>query len=342
MELTLPKPDDFHLHLRDGDILETVLPYTIKRFRRALVMPNLKPPITSIDEAAAYREKILAALPDRAAFTPLMTLYLTSKTTQAQIRTAADSGFIVAAKLYPAGATTNSDSGIQRIKDLYPIFETMQDSGLVLAVHGEVPNGSVDVFEREAKFIDWYLQPLCEQFPSLKIILEHVTTRVGVQFVEQAREGIAATVTPHHLLMNRNALFDGGIRPHHFCLPVLKHERDREALIRAATSGNPRFFLGTDSAPHTREHKESACGCAGIFNAHAALEIYASIFHEVNALDRLAGFASRFGARFYGLPENAETITLHYSPWRCPERYEGRDTIIVPLQAGQQINWSLK
>lgn len=339
--LTMTRPDDWHLHLRDGDVLASVLPDTVRRFRRAIIMPNLKPPVTTVEAAADYRDRILAALPDGADFEPLMTLYLTEATTPGMIEAARSSGFVHGVKLYPAGATTHSDSGVTDIRRCYPVFEAMQRVDLPLLVHGEVIDPEVDIFDREAVFIERHLEPLIRDFPELRVVLEHVTTEAAVQFVESAPEKVAATVTPQHLLFNRNALFAGGIRPHHFCLPILKRERHRQELLRAATSGHPRFFLGTDSAPHPRHAKESACGCAGIYSAHAAIELYAEAFASVDALDRLEAFASHFGADFYGLPRNTDTITLERSPWTVPEAVLFGHDPGVPLRAGETIAWQL-
>jgi len=341
MLLTLPRPDDWHLHLRDGAHLASVLPFTARQFARAVVMPNLKPPVTTVELARAYRDRIMAALPSNLAFEPLMTLYLTDKTPPAEIRAARDSGFIVGAKLYPAGATTHSDAGVTSIEKIVPALEAMQECGLVLQVHGEVTAPDVDVFDREHVFIDRVLADTVRRFPKLKIVFEHVTTRAAVEFVLAAREGVAATITPQHLLLNRNALFQGGIRPHHYCLPVLKRERDRAALIEAATSDNPRFFLGTDSAPHARHTKEKACGCAGIFSAHAAIELYAEAFEQAGRLDRLQAFASERGADFYELPRNRGTITLAREPWTPPASYAFGDDEIVPFRAGETMAWRL-
>jgi len=339
--LTMTRPDDWHLHLRDGDVLASVLPDTVRRFRRAIIMPNLKPPVTTVEAAAEYRDRILAALPDGADFEPLMTLYLTEATTPGMIAGAKDSGFVHGVKLYPAGATTHSDSGVTDIRRCYPVFEAMQRVDLPLLVHGEVIDPDVDIFDREAVFIERHLEPLIRDFPELRVVLEHVTTESAVQFVESAPDKVAATITPQHLLFNRNALFAGGMRPHHFCLPILKRERHRQELLRAATSGHPRFFLGTDSAPHPRHAKESACGCAGIYSAHAAIELYAEAFASVDALDRLEAFASHFGADFYGLPRNTDSITLERSPWTVPEAVLFGHDPGVPLRAGETIAWQL-
>jgi dihydroorotase len=342
--LTLTRPDDWHLHLRDGDLLRTVLPHTARRFARAMVMPNLQPPIVDVALAADYRARILAALPEGARFTPLMTLYLTDQTEPHEIEKAAKSGFIHAVKLYPAGATTHSSQGVTDISRIEPVLAALSDTGLPLLVHGEVTDSAVDIFDRERVFIETVLQPLCQSFPRLKVVLEHVTTLEAVQFVEEAGENVAATLTAHHLLYNRNALFQGGLRPHCYCLPVLKRERHRQALVRAAISGNRKFFLGTDSAPHMRHAKESACGCAGCYTAATALELYAEAFAAANALERLEAFASFFGADFYGLPRNTDTITLIERPQKVPDSFpcrEGAHEDLIPFRAGEALNWSL-
>ena len=313
--LTLLKPDDWHLHLRDGAALAAVIAHTAARFGRAIVMPNLKPPVTSTALAAAYRQRILGALPAGSEFEPLMTLYLTDSTKPEEIEVAKQSGFVHGVKLYPAGATTHSDSGVTDIKRVQGVLERMQARGMPLLVHGESTDPDIDVFDREAHFIDKVLEPTVERYPRLKVVFEHVTTERAVRFVERAREGVAATITPQHLLHNRNAIFTGGIRPHYYCLPILKRERDRQALLEAAVSGNPRFFLGTDSAPHERATKEAACGCAGMFTAHAAIELYAEAFESVGSLDKLQAFASHYGADFYGLPRHSATITLVKETW---------------------------
>jgi len=339
--LRLRRPDDWHLHLRDGAALAAVLPFTAARFARAIIMPNLKPPVTSSALALAYRERIRAALPAGTAFTPLMTLYLTDRTDPDEVDRAHASGQIFGCKLYPAGATTHSDAGVTDVARIGAVLERMSETGMVLQVHGEVTSPTVDIFEREARFIEEVLAPLAARFPRLRIVFEHVTTRRAVEFVRSARPGIAATITPQHLLMNRNALFAGGVRPHHYCLPLLKSESDRRALIEAAVSGDPRFFLGTDSAPHARAAKEAACGCAGVFSAHAGLELYAEAFEQAGALPALQGFASEFGADFYRLPRNTEFITLHKEPWTVPASYPfGRETL-VPLRAGESVAWRL-
>jgi dihydroorotase len=336
--LTLIRPDDWHVHLRDGDMLAAVLPDTARRFARAIVMPNLKPPVRTVADAAAYRGRILAALPAGMTFDPLMTLYLTNNTDPAEIGKAMASGFVQAVKYYPAGATTNSDSGVTDIRKVDAVLEAMQDAGLPLLLHGEVTDPEVDVFDREAVFIDRILAPLLQRLPRLKVVLEHITTRQAAEFVTSAPANVAATVTVHHLLYNRNAMFQGGMRPHYYCLPVLKREVHRRALVEAATSGNPKFFLGTDSAPHAKEAKESACGCAGIYTAHAALELYAEAFEAAGALDRLEAFASSFGPDFYGLPHNQETITLVRENWAVAANHSSG---VVPLRAGESLAWRL-
>jgi len=339
--LTLARPDDWHLHLRDGPSLAAVLGHTARRFARAIVMPNLQPPIRTTQQAVEYRERILAALPAGAAFEPLMTLYLTDDTSPEEITRAKISGRIHGVKLYPAGATTHSDAGVTRLSRCFAALERMEEVGLPLLIHGEVTDPEVDVFDREKAFIDEILGPLVERFQGMKVVLEHVTTRDAVQYVEVTGANVAATITAHHLLLNRNALFLGGLRPHHYCLPVLKREPHREALVEAAISGNPKFFLGTDSAPHARTAKEAACGCAGIYTAHAAMELYATAFEEAGALDRLEGFASRFGAAFYGLPENRGTITLVRESWEVPSSYGFGAETLVPLRAGETVPWKL-
>jgi len=337
--LTLARPDDWHVHLRDGPALAAVAAHTARVFGRAIVMPNLKPPVTTVAAAADYRARILAALPADTRFKQLMTLYLTDNTAPAEIERAKASGFVHAVKYYPAGATTNSDSGVTALDRVYPVLAAMERAGVVLSLHGEVTDAAVDMFDRERVFVDTLLARIVRDFPGLKIVLEHITTREAAAFVREAQTPIGATITPQHLLWSRNALFAGGIRPHYYCLPVLKRETHREALVAAATSGNPRFFLGTDSAPHARHTKENACGCAGCYSAHAALELYAEAFESADALDRLEGFASRFGADFYGLPRNTDRVTLERAPWTVPAEYPyGADTI-VPLRAGETLRW---
>jgi dihydroorotase len=339
--ITLKRPDDWHLHLRDGAAMACVLADSARRFARAVVMPNLKPPLRSTREALDYRERILAALPQGASFEPLMTLYLTDDTPPQEIERAKASGRVHGVKLYPAGATTHSDAGVTRISRCFHALDRMQELGLPLLVHGESTDPAVDVFDRERAFIEEVLGPTVERFPGLKIVLEHITTRDAVQYVEVTGRNVAATITAHHLLMNRNALFIGGIRPHHYCLPVLKREEHREALVEAATSGNPKFFLGTDSAPHSRATKEAACGCAGIYTAHAALELYAAAFEEAGALDKLEGFARHHGADFYGLPRNQGSITLVREEWTVPKTLRFGKEELVPLRAGETVPWKL-
>lgn len=339
--IELIRPDDWHLHLRDGAAMASVLPDTARRFARAIVMPNLKPAVRATQQALEYRERILAALPQGARFEPLMTLYLTDDTPPEEIMRAKASGRVHGVKLYPAGATTHSDEGVTRLSRCFHAIEKMQEVGMPLLVHGEATDPEVDVFDREKSFIDQTLGPLVDRFPDLKIVLEHVTTRDAVQYVEITGPNIAATITAHHLLLNRNALFMGGIRPHHYCLPVLKREEHREALVEAATSGNPKFFLGTDSAPHARSAKEACCGCAGIYTAHAGIELYALAFEEAGALDRLEAFASRFGPQFYGLPPNVDKIALVRESWTAPQSIAFGDETLVPLRAGENISWKL-
>jgi dihydroorotase len=339
--LTLQRPDDWHVHLRDGDHLAAVAKFTAERFGRAIVMPNLKPAITSTAAAAAYRERILAVLPPRNRFTPLMTLYLTDSTAPEEIDRAVASGFVNGIKLYPAGATTHSDAGVTDIRKTYRVLARMAALGLPLLVHGETPGPEIDVFDRETHFIDAVLAPLLERFPTLKVVFEHITTARAVDFVLRARPRVAATITPQHLLHNRNAIFAGGIRPHYYCLPLLKREADRQALLTAATSGNPRFFLGTDSAPHERETKENGCGCAGMFTAHAAIELYAEVFERHGCLDRLEGFASHFGPDFYGLPRNEDCITLIKESWVPPQAYDFGHGTLVPYRGGEPVAWRL-
>lgn len=340
-ELSIRRPDDWHVHLRDGAGLAAVAKFTAERFARAIVMPNLKPPVASVEQAAAYRERILRALPAALRFEPLMTLYLTDATQPAQIERARASGIVHGVKLYPAGATTHSDAGVTDIARADAVLERMQALGLPLLVHGESVRPGVDVFDREAAFIDETLAPLLERYPRLKVVFEHITTARAAEFVAAARPGVAATITPQHLLHDRNALFAGGIRPHFYCLPILKRARDREALVAAATGGNPRYFLGTDSAPHERSTKESACGCAGMFSAHAAIELYAEVFEEAGRLDRLEGFASHHGADFYGLPRNEERLQLVKEPWSPPETYPFGDGTVVPYRAGGSVGWRI-
>lgn len=339
--ITIAKPDDMHLHVRNGDLLKTVLPYTARQFARAIIMPNLKPPVTTVEQAYVYREEILAAVPKGLDFTPLMTLYLTASTSEAEIKKASESDHIHAFKLYPAGATTHSDSGVADIKAVYPLFAAMEKYEIPLLIHGEVTNLDCDIFDRERVFIDNYLVDIVKQFPNLKLVLEHVTTAEAVQFVESASPQVAATITPQHLLYNRNALLVGGIRPHYYCLPVLKREKHRLTLVKAATSGNPKFFLGTDSAPHLTDLKENACGCAGCFSAPIALELYAEAFESANALDKFEGFASFYGADFYGLPRNQQSITLEKTNWKVPASFGREQVFITPLRANELLAWKL-
>ena len=339
--ITITRPDDWHLHLRDGAALQAVLPDTARQFARAIVMPNLRPPVTTTESAQAYRARILGALPKGMNFEPLMTLYLTDNTSADEIKRAKVSRMIHGVKLYPAGATTNSDAGVSDLAKCMNALEAMQDVGLPLLVHAEVTDADVDVFDRESVFIERHMKPLLKNFPALKIIFEHITTKDAADFVQAAPSNVAATITAHHLLMNRNDMFKGGISPHHYCLPILKRESHRQALVNAATSGNPKFFLGTDSAPHAKSAKEAACGCAGMYTAHAALELYAEAFEAANALDKLEAFASFYGADFYGLPRNSEKITLVKQSWTVPNELALGNESLVPLRAGQQIHWKL-
>ncbi len=339
--LTLTQPDDWHLHLRDGVALAAVLPDTARQFARAIVMPNLKPPVTTTELARAYRARILAALPDKSRFDPLMTLYLTDNTEPEEIERAKASGFVHGVKLYPAGATTHSDAGVTQLSRCHAVFETMQRLRMPLLVHGEVTDSQVDVFDRERVFIDSQLAPLMERFPDLRVVLEHITTSHAVTFVVNNGPNLAATITAHHLLYSRNAMFQGGMRPHYYCLPVLKRETHRVALIEAAMSGNPKFFLGTDSAPHAKFAKESACGCAGMYTAHAALELYVEAFEQAGALHQLEAFASFHGADFYGLPRNTAKITLEKTAWVVPRELPFGDSVLVPLRAGEEVGWKL-
>jgi dihydroorotase len=339
--LTIQRPDDWHVHLRDGDALKAVARFTAERFGRAIVMPNLKPAITTTALAGDYRQRIMAALPQGSRFEPLMTLYLTDDTPAEEIERAKNCGFIHGVKLYPKGATTHSQAGVTDIKQVYGVLARMEKIGMRLLVHGESPQSEVDVFDRETHFIDSVLAPLLERFPTLPVVFEHITSERAVDFVRSARGGVAATITPQHLLHNRNAIFAGGIRPHYYCLPILKRERDRQALLEAATSGNPRYFLGTDSAPHERSTKETACGCAGMFTAHAAIELYAEAFESTGKLDRLEGFASHFGADFYGLARHTETITLLKEPWTGAQQYPFGSGTLIPYRAGEPIGWRL-
>ena len=339
--LSLIRPDDWHVHLRDGAILATAVPDTARRFARAIVMPNLDPPVRTADEALAYRARILSALPAGARFEPLMTLYLTEETRPEEIVRARATGLVHAVKYYPAGATTHAARGVRDLARCYPVLAAMERHDVPLLLHGEVTDPAVDVFDREAVFLERHLSPLMRAFPGLRMVLEHITTSASVEFVSAAPQTLAATVTAHHLLLDRNALFAGGLRPHHYCLPLLKRAHHRAALVAAATSGNPKFFLGTDSAPHPRHAKESSCGCAGIYTAHAALELYAEVFEEARALDRLEGFASCHGPDFYRLPRNEDRVTLIKAPWRVPPTMAAGTDVLVPLRAGEDIAWQL-
>ena len=339
--LTITRPDDWHLHLRDAEVLASVLPHTAKQFARAIVMPNLKPPVTTTAQALAYRERILAALPDGMQFEPLMTLYLTNNTTPDEIRRAKASGLIHAVKLYPAGATTNSDAGVTDLRLCYPTLEAMQECGMPFLVHGEVTDPSIDLFDREAVFIERVMQPLRADMPELKVVFEHITTSQAADYVRTASGPIAATITAHHLLYNRNDIFKGGIRPHYYCLPVLKRETHRQALVAAAISGSPRFFLGTDSAPHAKGAKEAACGCAGCYTALHAMELYAQAFDQAGALDKLNDFASVFGPAFYQLPVNSGTLTLERTSWTMPAELALANETVVPLNAGETLHWKV-
>jgi dihydroorotase len=339
--ITITRPDDWHLHLRDGATMASVLPHSARQFGRAIVMPNLKPPVTTVAAADAYRGRILAALPAGMKFEPLMTLYLTNNTSPDEIRRAVDSGFVHAVKLYPAGATTNSDAGVTDLTNCYKALEVMQELDLPFLVHGEVTDPEVDVFDREAVFIDRVMRPLRKDFPELKVVFEHITTRQAAEYVAEAEGPIAATITAHHLLYNRNEIFKGGIRPHYYCLPILKREEHRLALMTAATSGDERFFLGTDSAPHAQGAKENACGCAGCYTALHAMELYAEAFERAGALDKLEGFASLHGPAFYGLEPNADTITLRREQWTLPATLPLGELEVVPLNAGEIINWKM-
>ncbi len=340
-QIVLKRPDDLHLHVRDGAALKSVVPDTAKQFGRAIIMPNLKQPITTVAMAATYRDQILAAVPEGNAFEPLMSLYLTDNTTVQNIEDAANADFVHALKLYPAGATTNSDAGVTDVKNVYPVIEAMQTAGIPLLVHGEVTDPAIDIFDRERIFIETILSPLMDAFPDLKIVMEHITTREAASFVAAGSDHLAATITAHHLLMNRNAIFVGGIRPHHYCLPILKREVHREALMMAATSGSPKFFLGTDSAPHTQGNKENACGCAGMYTALHAMELYTEAFDQADALDKLEGFASQFGADFYGIPRNTDSIVLQRETWQVPDALPLGDDKVVPLRAGEQCYWKM-
>lgn len=339
--ITITRPDDWHLHVRDGATMASVLPHTARQFGRAIIMPNLKPPVTTTEQAAAYRERILKAIPAGADFQPLMTLYLTDNTPPDEIRRAKDSGFVHAVKLYPAGATTNSDAGVTALSKCYKTLEVMQEVGMPFLVHGEVTDPAIDIFDREAVFIDQVMLPLRRDMPELKVVFEHITTKNAAQYVTEAEGPIGATITAHHLLYNRNEIFKGGIRPHYYCLPVLKREEHRQALVRAATSGNARFFLGTDSAPHPKGLKEHACGCAGCYTALHALELYAQAFDQADALDKFEAFASFNGPAFYGLPRNSGTVTLKRESWTLPAELPMGDATVVPLNGGESIGWKL-
>ncbi|HCA36463.1 MAG TPA: dihydroorotase [Gammaproteobacteria bacterium] len=339
--ITITKPDDWHLHLRDGEMLGTTVPHTARSFSRAIVMPNLKPPVTTVEQALAYRQRILDALPTDTNFSPLMTLYLTDNLAQEELVRLSEEPAVVAVKYYPAGATTNSDSGVSSIDRVMPSLEVMAKRGIPLLIHGEVTDGEIDIFDREQRFIDTVLAPLRAQLPELKVVLEHITTANAVEFVSEQSSNVAATITVHHLLYNRNHLLAGGVRPHFYCLPVLKRNSHQLALIEAATSGNPKFFLGTDSAPHPKGDKEAACGCAGIYTAPGALELYAEVFDQANALDRLEGFASLYGPRFYGLPVNTEKISLVRDSWQMEESFQFGSNTVIPVRAGETLHWRL-
>lgn len=341
MEITLTRPDDWHLHLRDGDAIADVLPHTAERFSRAIVMPNLKPPVTDVAGAMSYRDRILQALPNGMQFEPLMTLYLTQTTTTDIVDQAAENDAIKAFKLYPAGATTNSADGVADVKQVYPILEQMQKRGLTLCIHGEVINDDADIFDREALFIEHTLQPLLAEFPELNVVLEHITTKEAASLVAEGPNNLAATITPQHLMYNRNAILVGGIKPHYYCLPIIKRETHRQALVDLATSGHNRVFLGTDSAPHAKHAKENACGCAGMYSSHAAIELYADIFDAAGKLDKLEAFASFNGPDFYRLPRNTDVITLRKESWEIPGEYPFTSHTIVPLKAGETVGWKL-
>lgn len=339
--LTITRPDDWHIHLRDGTQLKDTVRDASRYMGRAIIMPNLVPPVTNTEEALAYRERIMAQQP-QGNFEPLMVLYLTEKTTAEEIQQAKATGKIFAAKLYPAGATTNSDSGVTSVKNVYPVLKAMEEEGMLLLIHGEVTDSQIDIFDREKIFIDQTLRPLVQDFPNLKIVLEHITTKDAAEFVAEAGDNVAATITAHHLLYNRNHMLAGGIRPHFYCLPILKRNIHQEALIKAATSGSKKFFLGTDSAPHMKHAKEAACGCAGSYTAHAAIELYAEAFEEAGALDKLEAFASFNGPDFYGMSRNSDTITLTKESWDIPASYPLGDEQVVPIRANEQIQWQVK
>ncbi|MEM6451605.1 MAG: dihydroorotase [Cyanobacteria bacterium P01_D01_bin.105] len=339
-KITLTRPDDWHLHLRDGEALKAVLPHTVRQFARAIVMPNLKPPVRTVADAAAYRDRILAAIPEGQSFEPLMTLYLTDNTHPDDITAAKSSGFVKAVKYYPAGATTNSEFGVTDIRKCDAVFEAMQQAQMPLLMHGEVTDTDVDIFDREKVFIEQQLIPLRKRFPRLRVVMEHITTADAAEFV-LSNNNIAATITPQHLLFNRNEIFKGGIRPHVYCLPILKREKHRKALVKAATSGSPKFFLGTDSAPHSRDRKETSCGCAGCFSALHAMELYAEVFASADALDKLEAFASFYGPDFYQLPRNTQQITLRKTTWRVPDEVPFTGIGLVPLGAGGEMTWKV-
>lgn len=341
MRITLTRPDDWHIHFRDGDALSLTVPHTAATMARAIVMPNLKPPVTTTEAAEAYSQRILAQRPPGSRFEPLMTLYLTDQTTPDEIQRAADSGVVYGVKVYPAGATTNSDSGVTDIRARYPVFEAMAERGLKLLIHGEVTDPKVDIFDREVAFLGTYLDDIVQGFPSLRVVLEHITTKESVRFVEDGPENLAATITPQHLLFNRNHMLEGGIRPHFYCLPILKRNADQQALIRAATGGSPRFFLGTDSAPHGTAEKETSCGCAGCYTGFAAIEMYAMAFEEAEALDKLEAFASFHGPDFYGLPRNTDTIELEKRAWQVPAHYAMGSERLTPLMAEETLSWQI-
>ncbi len=340
-KITLTQPDDWHLHVRTGDILKQVIPHTARQFGRAIIMPNLTPPVKTVEQALIYRTEILQALDEQSDFEPLMTLYLTDNTSIETIKAAAENPYIHAFKLYPAGATTNSDAGVTSLKNIYPLLAAMEKHAIPLLIHGEVTAAEYDIFDREKLFIEQHLTAIINNFPDLRVVLEHVTTEEAVQFVESADPKVAATITPQHLMFNRNAILVGGIKPHYYCLPVLKREKHRQALRKAATSGNPKFFLGTDSAPHFSHLKENACGCAGCYSAYGAIELYAEVFEQENALDKLEAFASFYGADFYQLPRNSRTITLSKQDWQIPENYPIGEHSLTPLKAGEVLSWRM-
>ena len=340
-KISITRPDDWHLHLRDGPQTKTIVEHTAMQFKRAIIMPNLLPPVTTVADAEAYHARILSLLPADTTFEPLMTLYLTDNTSPSEIEKAAQSPVVHALKMYPAGATTNSDAGVTNINNVMDALSAMQEFSLPLLVHGEITRPETDVFDREELFINEILNPLTSKLPALKVVLEHITTKQGAEFVKNANDNVAATITPHHLLLNRNALFQGGIRPHHYCLPILKREEHRLALLDAATSGSKKFFLGTDSAPHMQSRKENSCGCAGIYSSHAAIELYAEAFESRNALDKLEAFASLNGPAYYNLPVNDEKITLQKIEWQVPEAYPFGGENVIPFRAGETVQWKL-